>query len=279
MDFVSLISDIFVLASGLLFRLWQDGLSNFSIALATGILLAGVVGWLTKQLALGFNRQFDLRPQHKFYSAIAALITLVFTLLFFSLRYAEDLAEFQVLTWGQVIQADKDWGAETYRSAYESVYDLRKPNGQPLEDFSRFPHPDKGKTKIPLTNDRSIELVAKTYVQAAEDHFRTNHPVLSHILWATSSNAKSSIYDDIKHEFNVKGTKTYPVSMTIRLAEKQIQKRLKEQLPHIVIVSRVALVILFLIIQLITIGLLIRAALADIKVKKYSSLKTTSSDR
>lgn len=265
MDILGIISDLVLLLSELVVKLWLSDSFGFFIAVSTGVVVAGVVWWLSGLLAFQFNRQFSFRSQHRLYCSIAAVITLCFTILFFALRYTEDVAEDRVTSWGQTIKADTIWSGKTFRDAYEAVYALRDTSGEQLENFSNYPHPDiNANTLIPMNHEQAKEMAAQTYTKAAIEHFNNNHSFLSLILWTNSSNAEQAIHNDLNRVFAM--GKTYDSNEAIQLAERQIRQRLEEQLPQIVWFSRIALILLFLLVQSITLALLIRAALADIKV-------------
>ena len=262
--------DIGSLIAGLVADLWLRGRSDFLIAVACGVFLAALAWWLVYITALNFNRQFSFRPAHYFYCGAAAIATLLFTILFFALRYTADVAVVMVSAWEVGIQADQPWSEDTYRRAFEAVRDLRDPAGKPLEDFSRSPPPGTGlPTSIPTNHEASKNLAAEIYAEAVVKQFRTSYPFLSKVLWARSGIAQDEIFADMRRVFD-SGDTSYDAKDAIRLAGTVIRHGLEKQVPRIVILSRVALVIAFLIVQAIVFALLIHAALADIKVRRVA---------
>lgn len=160
------------------------------------------------------------------------------------------------------------WADDTFQRAYEGVRSLRAPTGKPLEDFSTRPDPKSGlPTSIPTTQEASKLKAADIYAEAAVTHFRIHHPVLSKVLWAQPKIAQDEIYADMHRVFGA-GSPNYDAKDAARLAGGEIRRGLEQQVPRIVLLSRIALVIAFLIIQGITFFLLIHAALADIKVRR-----------
>ena len=126
------IGDLLLFLTQLVIQLWRDGRATLFVACGLGLVLGGLAWWLTNQAALNFNRQFSFHTQHHVYCGVAAISTLMFTVLFVALRYTEDVAERMVVKWEEVIQDDNQWGAQTFRMAYEKVYELRDPSGRQL---------------------------------------------------------------------------------------------------------------------------------------------------
>lgn len=272
MDVFNVANDFILLINDLIIRLWQYGAYNFFTVVGVGLVIAGVVWWLSSLLALNFNRQFSFHTQHHMYCSIAALMTLFFVILFFALRYTEDVAGQKVESWGATVKSDVAWKDGTFLRAYEAVYDLHDSSGNRLEDFSNYPHPTSASsTRIPTTTEQSRKTAAHIYSKAMVDHFRSNHGFLSLILWASSSNAEQAIYSDMSRVFE--GESTYSADTAIKLAENRIREHLEKQLPRVVLLSRIILVATFLLVQLLTLFLLIRAALKDIKENDIKHLK------
>lgn len=265
MDPLDITGDFFFLVLQLILRMWQEGPGLFFTAGLTGFVLAAGAWWLSLWIALNFNRFFSFRFRHHFFCGLAAVATLVFTLLFAGFRYTEDVAKIMVSMWESQIQQDRAWSRETYIDAYEAVYALRDSSGGQLEDFTGHPHPETGRdTSIPTTQERSQEMAAETYARSAVDHFQGTHPFLSKILWAKSDIAQKVIVDDVQRVF-ASGASTYRARDAIEIAGEIIRKGLERQAPRVVLITRILLVIAFLLVQALTIGLLIWAALADIR--------------
>ncbi|MCI5148856.1 MAG: hypothetical protein D3916_05610 [Candidatus Electrothrix sp. MAN1_4] len=267
---LSLLSEFFRLITGLLFQLWHSARNEFFIAFAVGIVLAVLFGWLTYYVALNFNRRYFSKPQRYVFCGTAGIITLCCTLLFFAFRFTGDVAERIVTSWEAALEVDTEWSDETFRKAYEAVYELRDATGNQLEDFTGRPHPDSGqKVPIPVAHEQSRLLVAQIYAEEAVQNFTENHPHLSKILWVYAEESSTAIYEDIKQFFNAtgEGEDVYPLMEAVRLAKRLLRKSMVIQLPKIMLISRSVLVLMFLLIQALLFSLLIRSALADIKVR------------
>jgi hypothetical protein len=268
---ISLLNDLSLLLSGLVLQLWISARNDFFIACIVGTVLAGLSWWLTHYVALNFNRRFSYRPQHYFFCGSAAAITLCCTLLFFAFRFTGDVAERIVTSWETALEIDVEWSDETFRKAYEAVYELHDAAGKQLEDFTGKPHPDSGQdVMIPTQHEQSKLVAAQIYAEEAVKHFTVNHPLLSKILRVYAEETSKAIYKDIEQFFSVTagaGEKTYPVMEAVRLAKNLMRQSMVGQIPRIMLISRIVLVLVFILAQVLTLSLLIRSALADIKVR------------
>lgn len=268
---ISLLKDLFLLLGSLVLQLWSSARHEFFIACAAGIVLAGLSWWLTHYVALNFNRRYSSRPQHYFFCGSAAAVTFCCTLLFFAFRFTGDVAERIVTSWEAALEVDTKWSDETFQKAYEAVYELRDAAGNRLEDFTGRPHPDSGQeVMIPTRHEESKLVAAQIYAEEAVKHFTVHHPLLSKILRVYAKETAQAIYKDIRQFFSDSreaGEKTYPVMEAVRLAKNVMRQSMVGQIPRIMLISRSVLVLVFLLIQGIIFSLLIRSALADIKVR------------
>nr|VFJ62346.1 MAG: hypothetical protein BECKDK2373C_GA0170839_10963 [Candidatus Kentron sp. DK] len=267
MTSINTIQGFFSLLFNLVGELWNGGATAFWVALAVGVLLAGAAWWLASYVAFNFNRQFSMHPKHHVYCGVAAILTLIFTLLFFAFKFTGEVAERAVSEWQAVIGIDTDWKNKTFAEAYDAVYELKNPQGNQLEDFSRSPHPNTGQnTAVPVNYPPSKQAVAKIYGSSAVEHFRQRYPFLSLILWANSENAEQALITDMKRIFS-SGASMYASEKAVQLTSTMIRNVLKTQVPRVIVISRAILIAAFLLIQVLVFGLLARAALADIKEK------------
>lgn len=266
-----MIWDFLRLLVGMVGQLWRDSHIMFLTVLAIGAVLGGLSWWLASRVALSFNRQFSFHTKHHVYCGVAATITVVFTVLFSSFSYTGVVAGHMVDKWKDAVLQDKGWGQNTFREAYEAVFKLHDASGKQLENFAAYPHPDTGRgSVIPTYHEESKQLTAQTYAKAAVDHFQSHHPFLSKILWADSETAQQVITKDMGRVF-ASGSHVYQLKDAIQLSSEKIQQGLKEQVPRVVIISRIILIVVFLLVQGIVFLLLIRAALKDIKEHRASS--------
>jgi hypothetical protein len=267
--------DLWAFLGELAARLWLEGTQEFFITLGVGALLGAFTWWLARYVALSFNRHFAFKAQYHAFCALAAGLTIVFALLFVSLRYTGSAAREIVDDWEVSLGQNPAWAESTFRKAYDAVYALRDADGNQLEDFTSHPHPEMGKaTLIPTNTDEAKRTAAEIYASEAVDSFRVNHPLLSAILWAKSESAQGTIFADMDRFFKATGGGgRYRAEDAIGLAGNEIQRELAKQVPRVVLITRSVLVVLFLIVQTIIFGLLIRSALADIKESPVPKLR------
>jgi hypothetical protein len=272
----------------LVFDLYEAKPRAFLVAVVVGFLLAGSAWWAARAVALNFNRDFHFKPQFHVYCGTAAIITLIFVVIFVALeRTLPDVTK-RIADWEQLLAPSPDsptprpaqtqeWSRDTFRAAYEAVYRLHDVTGRQLEDFSRYPHPDDNPdTRIPLTTVAARAKTAEVYAQSAVTHFRDSHPLLGWMLSARTDAAAQTIPADMQRFFSAQADvlpdseEPYQLKHAVRLAAQAIRAELDAQVPRVVLVARALLVLLFLLAQTLVFGLLIRSALADIREPRLS---------
>lgn len=260
---MSLLGDLGTLLAGLIARLWSDGPGAFLLAVAIGTLLAAFAWWLAHVVALNFNRRFSFRRQHHLYCGVVAVLTLAAAVLFAALTFAREVAADMVDRWARALPADQTFVQDTFRHAYLAVCGPE----HPTESRAACAEMPLSSGQVPLNRDASRLKLGSIYAEAAVEHFRNQHPLLSQVLWASTGIAPTAIREDLDRFFEDRPGEIYPLDAAIDLARREIRAGLTAQVPRVVLLARIALVALFLILQAIVFLLLIRAALADIKVR------------
>jgi hypothetical protein len=253
-------SDFFHILLDCLVKFKQDELVTFLITLAVGFLLGGVCWLLCNYYSRLWNVRFRVTLTHQLLCAVAAILTVAFTLTFVSLKYTKNIAYAAIAIWQQQIKSDSHWNAQTFRKSYEKVKALG------VEDFSRHPHPDQGGRMVPATKGESRKAVATIYATEAIQHFKHSHPYLALILRAQPDISIRVISDDVDRFFATHPGETYSAGNAVDLAAKYIKSGLDAQVPRVVTVSRTLIVILFLLVQAIPLGLIGWAAYQDVKI-------------
>jgi hypothetical protein len=252
--------DFFYILFDCIAKLEHDAFRTFLFTLTIGILL-GIGSWILCSL---YSRLWNLRYRititHHILCGIAALLTILFTLSYVSLRYTKDIAYSIIDGWQQEIKSDLRWHSKTFRSAYDKVKMLG------VENFSRYPHPNEGGRLMPLTKSVSRKTVATIYATKAVQHFKSSHPYLGMILRAYPDISIQIINDDVDRFFAAHPGGTYSTEDAVDLAAKHIKSGLDIQVPRVVTISRELIVILFLLVQFIPFGLIGLAAYRDVKV-------------
>lgn len=224
-----------------------------------GLFLAAVGWWLCARHAHLWNRAYHLRPGHHVLCAMAALLTLIFTVVFASLAYTENAARSVITAWEQAVNADAGWQSTTFARAYDAVRALG------LENFANYPVPADGGSIIPLTRPESQLKAAGFYADAAAEHFRGAHPFLSLIVRAQPEVPTQAVNDDVTAFFRTHRERSYPAPQAVALAAGQLERGLTEQASRVVPLSRVAVGVLFLFAQAIPFGLIGWTAYRDLR--------------
>jgi hypothetical protein len=256
--------DFFSLLAGSVGFFAANSRNDFVGIMILGLILAAVCWWGCSQFSRLWNLGYRIVFLHHLLCFVAAMLTLIFTVTFFALRYAKEAADASVQIWEAQVQADAEWSKAVYNKAWHQVKDTG------LEDFTNVPPPSDLNSYIPLNKDGSIRLTATIYTKAALDHFVAHRPFLSKIITAQLEVPQRQLDTDVKSYFST-GHGMYPVPRAIALAAREIKAQLETQLPRVVSLFRISAVILFLLVQLIPFGLVAIAA--------YRNLKITTSAR
>jgi len=267
-----MIGDFLLFVIEMVALLWRNSHAMFFAVCALGVVLGGGAWWLAIWIAHNYNRQFSLYLQHHFYCTLVATTTVLFTLIFSAFSYTSLVVDQRVYNWQDFILADKEWCENTFRQAYEAVYELKDASETQLVDFTGFPHPDTGQpTEIPTKNiydsKKPEQVIAQTYANGAVSHFQSYYPLFSKIYGVHPEPVEEVIFKDMDR---VSGG-SYMLAGAIQLASEQIRQELKEQAPRVIVISRSFLVCVFFLIQGVTIFLMIRVALRAIPEKLGTS--------
>jgi hypothetical protein len=236
---------------------------EFTITLVIAIALAAV-GWV---VASNYSRLWNLRFRttfgHHILCLLAALCTLVFVLLFASLKYTKQAAEIAIDRWQDRLTHDEAWSYETCKLAYYEVKklgpELFNSEKSRLDDRQRYCY-------ISSSHPQMVKKSAEIHANAAVRNFQIRHPFLSKILWASADIPAKSIDRKMTEFFQRNRGKDFNLQEAVTLAGEEIRSGLQTQTPRVVTVARTVLVVLFLVVQLIPFGIIGYAAYKDLKV-------------
>lgn len=223
------------------------------------MVLAALCWWGASAYSRLWNLRFRITLHHHVLCLLAAALTLVFSVLFASLRYTRDAAEASIDHWRTELLNDSEWANRTFIAAYEAV------NALGIEDFSQHPPPGSGGRTIPLAKAESIAASASIYANSAATDFRQRRPFLSKVLLVRPEIPKERI-NLVVNEFFAKGGQTYSLEEAIDIAAGEIKSTLQPQTGRVVPLARLLLVALFVLVQIIPFGLIGLAAYQDLKV-------------
>jgi hypothetical protein len=230
----------------------------FLLAILVGILLAAACWIACLYFSRLWNLAFHMTPTHHLLAGVAAIVTLLFTVLFVSLKYTEEAALASIYLWQEQINRDMLWSSQVFAQAYEAVRRLN------IEDFSQDPPPQTGGHLIPVSHDESRKLVASIYADGACRHFNTHRSFLSAIVRPEVPSAK--IDEDQHAWFAQHPNSNYDLSRAVELAASQIRSGLIPQTPRVILVARILAVAGFTLAQAVPFGLIAHAAYKDLKV-------------
>ena len=140
-DFLSLLKGCVVFFA-------NHSLSEFIQTVALGLVLAVVCWWACSRFSRLWHLGYRIAFWHQVFCFVAALFTLIFTIVFVALQYSKQAANASVQNWEVQINADRSWAEDVYAHAWQKV----KASG--LEDFTNYPPPGQPKSAIPLTKEK-----------------------------------------------------------------------------------------------------------------------------
>jgi len=260
---MALLTDLFSLLSEATAIFSVRTADGFWSSVAVGLLLAALCWYACHWYARLWNRRFQLRITHHTLCTLAGLTALAFSVLYPAVRYVGDAAEASSTLWEIAIRGDSNWADTTFREAYEAVRRLG------VEDFRGVPPAGSPSSWIPTTSDQSRQEAAAVYASAACRHFARSRPFVSKIVWARPGVPADIVFADVQrwHQTNPQ----YPPDRAIQLAAEQIRAGLIRQVPRLVSMFRVATLLLFILAQTISFGVVGWAAYRDIKVPVSSA--------
>jgi hypothetical protein len=249
----SWLAELAIIISGGLAKLAP---AQLGLTLAAAVGITAVCAWVCLHYVQLWNKRFQLTATHKAFTAFACTLTFFFVLAFSGLTFLKEITLLRITLWQAGIKMDQAWASGTMRKTYNAV----KETG--LEDFSLYTNPDAG---VPVTKTQSKLIAAEINADEACHHFSEHHPFLSKIVWTSPSLPTKIVKDDVESYFKIGVSHSYPQDRAVDLAAEHIKTQLTEQAPRVVTLSRIGLVIAFLLVQLIPFGLIGYAAYTDIR--------------
>lgn len=256
---MSLIWDIIFIVKASLSTFLQNNLQSLLITILVGTILA-ILGWLISiNYHKMWNKGFQIQGWHHALCAIVAIITFSFTVIFASMTHVGVIVQSVIETWNRSILSDKDWRNKVFAKAYNEIKKLN------TEDFSNYPPPSKDGTLIPISKLESQELMAKIYAESVAESFDVAHPFLSSLIWASPEEAKAQITKSSLAFFEKNKNVPYEFTEAIKIATNDIRTDLESQIEQTVWFSRLIIVLVFFILQLIPFGIISWQAYSGLK--------------
>jgi hypothetical protein len=216
---------------------------TFALTVVGAIVLAAGCWWVCTHWARLWNLRFRATTLHHGLCAVAASLTLIFTIAYVGLGKAEALARQDIREWSAAILQDKRWDNATFAEAFNTI------RRQSPAAFRGYTPPEKGGKVMPLPGRTSRQTAARVYAERACDHFRRRYPFLSRVLWADSATPAREIAADVDRWFARNPGQHYDGTKAIRLAARIIDRELARQSPRVVYLARLVALIAFVVAQ------------------------------
>ena len=246
-----------------------DSISGGALFVAILIsLLLGALCWVAcSYYTRLWHKRYHVRPQHHLLCAVAAILTVIFTVQYRAVSKLENIVDGLIDNWYEYLIADMVFHDETFELAYYTLKD------EYPAVFKGVPEPGDKNSRIPLANDDMTQLCVEIYVGEACSNFSTRHPFLNMMLKARPGISQEEIQSDIKEYFRKNPGTAYPADRAVDIAAGHIRESLLEQSPKTVWKTRLIMVFLFLGVQLIPFGTIGYFAYKALKIEKPNYVK------
>jgi len=228
------------------------------LAIALGALCWVACSYYTRL----WNKRFHVRFQHHLLCAFAAILTVIFTVQFRAVGNLELIVDDIIEYWHEKLIDNNDFHAQTYEHAFYTLKDMNP------SAFKGVPEPGSRNSYIPFANNDMIQMCVETYVEEACANFSTRNPFLDMMLKAQPGISEDNIIADISEYFRTNPGTAYPLRRAIQIAAEHIRESLFKQSPETVWKTRLILVFLFLVVQMIPFGAITYFAYKDLKIGK-----------
>jgi hypothetical protein len=240
--------------------------SGFFLTVAIALVLGGLCWFLATQYTKLWNLRYNATFTLHILCAIAAGMTVLFTIAFVSLDYAKEIARERLNKWHESILADTPFLNATYADAY---YRVKRQGVERFDPILNPPPSNIKKSTFPLGHPQTLLFVGKLYADASLAHFRKTNPFLSRIIMPGNTDVPAPVItaDMNKYFAAHRGEKApeYQLWHGVDIAAALFQKNLESQTSKVVTKARRWITMLFLLVQLIPFGLIGYSAYMDLQ--------------
>lgn len=232
--------------------LFMDGTGMLLLWIAVALGFSTLCWWICTHYTKLWNKRYNVKSGFHVICSISAIITFFTVLSYIGLKNMKLVAERMVEEWEYDVVNDGDLQNESFIMAYEAVADSG------LEKMDGYPSPFLGGNFIPMEHEETRLLVSSIYAGNACDDFHREYPFLGWFLKTDKGVPTELIAADQEAFFKKRYgfAITYPLERGFNLGVRHISNQLQKQTPRIVSVTRLWLVLVFLIIQLIPFGII-----------------------
>ena len=254
---VNLILDSLKIAFSGLYKL---STKDFYLTVIGALVFSVLVGLACHYSYKLWNKSYRTTFTHKIVTMISSILSFLFIICFVGFTFLEEVAMSNILIWKESLQSDKEYTDNAFSKAYQNVKELG------IENFSNVPEPGQLGSRIPVTKTESQLEAGKTYYEEAVKNFKKSHGFLNAILSVKSENTPEAIQKDMEQYFSG-GNSSYSPDNGIKIVANNLKESLFEQAPKVVKVSRISLVLLFILTQMIPFGIISYSAYKDLKIQ------------
>jgi len=239
---------------------------GLALSVLAGIGLAALCWFVTVFYTRLWNTRYRPGLVHHLLCGIAALITMLFTIAYFALGYAQQAADNRVAAWKSALEEDcRRKGGFSDRMMIVAYWAVQKSG---WEDMERFPPPGTPgfeASGYPTNADASRRLAAKLWAEAVLGNYKENQLFLSTLVSPRRAPVEIWYNDEVAF-WKRKVGNTYLAESGIEAVASDIRRDITAQAPQLIPQTRTILVIIFLFVQLIPFSLVGWGAYRDIKV-------------
>ena len=239
-DFVDL------LGTSVQYTLKSQG-ARFWLGVGGGAAVGGICWAVGSASGRLWNRRFHTKPLHHVLLFTAALITVVFAVIYCSADYMASASKDRVAIWSVKLKNNSAWASGSFAEAWERV----KRAG--IEDFSGHPSPrDNPDTTIPIGQSESKKIVASVYAGAAMRNFQRENSFIGSFVHANLEVPEAALNEDVYEFFRSNpDSKSYPIERGIDLVVTLLKRDIEIQIPAIAQYSERMVIILLFAVQLL----------------------------
>lgn len=263
------IINLFAVFSGTTQLLMGHDRMSYVLLLFSGLALAAILWLLCAFFGRLFYKPYRLSiGQHILCSQLAIMVVLIVPT-YASVVYLQPSLAGMIANWRDTLVSNATWNDTQFKREY---YEIKKMG---LEDFSSYPSPEQGGSKIPLKKTETQVKMGQMTAEAAIENFAFNFPLISKVIGTKPAVSANTVSQDINNYFKTHQGSSYPQERGVQLAVDQIYKELEPQTLSIIFAIRIMLILKIVMGYSICLGWIAYAALKQIRVHSAHTLQST----
>lgn len=235
-------------------------IKEFYFTIFGALVFSALVGFACHFFYKLWNKNYRTTITHKIMTILSSIMSFLFIICFVGFTFLEEVAMSKIFIWKESLHTNKEYTDNAFAKAFMNVKELG------FENFSNVPLPGELGSRIPVTRTESQLEAGKTYYQEAVNNFKKSHGFLNAILSVKSENTPEAFQKDMQQYF-ANGNSSYSPERGIEILANNLKESLFEQAPKVVKVSRVILILSFILVQMIPFGLISYSAYKDLKIQ------------